>query len=92
MTDSAPRELAAPLVDAAVLPDRGAGPVPPRGTLAAAAPRRAPPWQRILAALAAHARRQVALALGERVDDLNQAIRNGAEARRQIETRKEKQP
>ena len=38
----------------------------------------------ILAALHAHARRQVALALGERVDALNEAIRNGAAARRAL--------
>ena len=38
----------------------------------------------ILAALHAHARRQVALALGERVDVLNAAIRNGAAARRAL--------
>lgn len=46
----------------------------------------------ILAALHAHARRQVALALGERVDVLNEAIRNGAAARRRVEIQNENPP
>jgi hypothetical protein len=47
-------------------------------------------WLR--ARLHAHARRQVALALGERVAELNQAIKTGAETRRQLEREKENQP
>jgi hypothetical protein len=43
----------------------------------------------LLARLHAYARRQVALALGERVSELNQAIRTGAAARRELETQKE---
>jgi hypothetical protein len=43
----------------------------------------------IRAVLEAHARRQVVLALGERVHELKQAIRIGAEARRHLETQKE---
>lgn len=43
----------------------------------------------LLAALHAHSRRQVELALGERVAELNQAIRIGAEARRHVEIQKE---
>lgn len=47
--------------------------------------------QWILAVLHAHARRQVALALGERVDAFNEAIRIGAETRRHLEAQKENQ-
>jgi hypothetical protein len=62
----------------------GAAPARPRRLLAAIGR-----W--LLARLNAHSRRHVALALGEHVDELNQAIRNGAEARRQIESKKENQ-
>jgi len=47
--------------------------------------------RRLSAALYAHARRQVALALGERVAELSQAITTGAETRRQLEREKENQ-
>lgn len=45
--------------------------------------------RRALAALEAHTRRRITLALGERIDELNQAIRAGAEARRQGTSPKE---
>ena len=63
--------------------------------VAASVARAAAVWQAIhraiLAALHAHARRHVALALGERVTELNQAIRTGAEARQRLESEKENQ-
>ena len=87
MSETALSPAAAPLPSDAA---RGRAPAVAASVARAAAVWKAIRWA-ILAALHAHARRHVALALGERVTELNQAIRTGAEARRRLESEKENQ-